>query len=170
LAHIVRAMPNQSDLAILREAKKALETELDKLTLEFESRAEPIKKQLADFEAAERVWTSLIGKSAGPVQHALPMKEKPGLVLRLPNRKPEGMPTVPDMILTVLRDFEHEGVLGVGVTPEAILTEIRRRWWPEARSGDVGPIAWRMAVKEQRLEKTGSLYSLLPESGKEAAE
>ena len=95
----------------------------------------------------------------------------PAWYFRLPaSRKPDGTPTVPTMIITVLQELERDGVLQEGITPEAILAEIRRRWWPEARSSDVGPIAWRMAVKEQRLERIGSLYSLPSKPRKEAAE
>ncbi|MEA2841824.1 MAG: hypothetical protein QOF41_3154 [Methylobacteriaceae bacterium] len=158
-------MPTPADLAILREAKKALEAELDKLTLEFESRAEPIKKQLADFEAAERVWTSLIAKPFETNPRPKPLRA----IRPATSKKPDHLPTVPDMIVRVLEHVQAN-TLEDGLTPEAILAEIRSRYWPEARSNDVGPIVWRMAVKEGRLQKIGALYSLLPQARKAAAE
>lgn len=152
---------DQEKLALLREAIAKLETEIEKVTLEFESRLAPLTQQLADYRTAEKVWANFL-------KPAIP-RIRPGIVVKLPaSKKPDNIPTVPDMIIKVLEDVQAN-LLEDGITPEAILAEIRRRWWPEARSNDVGPIAWRMAVKEGRLEKIGSLYSL-PTKQKEAAE
>lgn len=75
-------------------------------------------------------------------------------------RKPEGAPTVPEMILEVLL---RPHLLGdPGLEPKAILAKIRERWWKDAPSASVGPIAWRMWKKEGRLVKDGNLYSLPP--------
>lgn len=75
-------------------------------------------------------------------------------------RKPDTAPTVPEMIHEILL---RPHLLGdVGLEPKDILIQIRKRWWPDAPSTSVGPIAWRMWKKEGRLVKDGNLYSLPP--------
>ncbi|MDO9248213.1 MAG: hypothetical protein Q7U11_17250 [Phenylobacterium sp.] len=77
-------------------------------------------------------------------------------------RKPDNIPSVPDMILEVLLKPHLLG--DPGMEPKDILARIRERWWPEAPSTTVGPIAWRMA-KDKRLVKSGGTYSLPRKSG-----
>jgi hypothetical protein len=78
----------------------------------------------------------------------------------LQKRKPESAPTVPEMIHEIL--LRPHLLDDPGMEPKDILNEIRKRWWPDAPSTSVGPIAWRMWKKEGRLVKDGNLYSLPP--------
>jgi hypothetical protein len=73
--------------------------------------------------------------------------------------KPAGVPTVPHMIAEVLSLRALLDGPGAALAPKEILAEIRRLWWPDARTNDVSPILWRLA-KEGRLAKTGKTYSL----------
>lgn len=73
-------------------------------------------------------------------------------------RKPDGTPAVPEMILEVLL---RPHLLGdPGMEPKEITAKIRERWWPDAPTSSIGPIAWRM-WKEGRLRKFGAAYSML---------
>lgn len=72
--------------------------------------------------------------------------------------KPDGTPSVPAMILQVVSELQSRS--GEGVEPKDVTAEIRRRWWPEVQSYNIGPRMWRMAVKEARLEKIAALYYL----------
>ncbi len=78
----------------------------------------------------------------------------------LEKRKPDTAPTVPEMIHEIL--LRPHLLDDPGMEPKDILNEIRKRWWPDAPSTSVGPIAWRMWKKEGRLVKDGNLYSLPP--------
>ncbi|MDO8324900.1 MAG: hypothetical protein Q7T23_18405 [Phenylobacterium sp.] len=77
-------------------------------------------------------------------------------------RKPDDIPSVPEMILAVLLKPHLLG--DPGMEPKDILARIREKWWPEAPSTSVGPIAWRMA-KDGRLVKSGGAYSLPRKAG-----
>jgi hypothetical protein len=72
----------------------------------------------------------------------------------------ERTPTVPEMILSVL--LRPHLLDDPGMEPKDITAKIREKWWPDAPSQSVGPIAWRMWKKEGRLVKDGNLYSLPP--------
>jgi hypothetical protein len=62
------------------------------------------------------------------------------------------------MILEALR---HGHSLGAsGLDPAGLLSYIRGRYWPNAPTQAVGPIAWRMWKKDGTLEKHGSLYAI----------
>ena len=68
-------------------------------------------------------------------------------------RKPDGIPTMPDMITKVLRENPE------GLEPKDISAIIDRRWWPGVPVDGVGPIAWRM-WKRGQLGKNDSRYML----------
>jgi hypothetical protein len=72
--------------------------------------------------------------------------------------KPAGIPTVAQMIIAALRESEAIGTYGL--EPKAILAFVRTRYWPDAPAASVGPIAWRMWAKENRLQKSGDKYYL----------
>jgi hypothetical protein len=68
--------------------------------------------------------------------------------------KPQGIPTVPDMIFETLRG------LGDGLRPIQITNQIRREWWPEMPPDRVATVAHRL-MQEGRLAKDGNRYKLL---------
>jgi hypothetical protein len=73
------------------------------------------------------------------------------------DRKPGGLPTMPEMIVQALKVAQANG--GVGLEPKDITAYIANRWWPTVKSESVGPIAWRMFSRKE-LEKHGDLYTL----------
>lgn len=70
--------------------------------------------------------------------------------------KPDGLPTMPTLIMTILRECQRQDV---GLEPREIVEGIRHRFWPDAPTDAVGPIAWRM-WKRKELDKVGSRYRL----------
>ena len=82
-------------------------------------------------------------------------------------RKPEGIPTMPEMIMGALAEAAID--TGQWMEPKEIVSVIRRRWWPDAPSTSVGPIAWRMA-KEGRIKKQGGVYTVLANEAPSAAD
>ncbi len=73
--------------------------------------------------------------------------------------KPEGTPTVPNMIIEALMEAQDMGLHGMKA--ETITKWVRDRYWPDAPSSSVGPTAWRMA-RDNRLVRVGDLYALPP--------
>jgi hypothetical protein len=74
--------------------------------------------------------------------------------------KPEGIPSIPDMITEAVRDALERG--DKGVEPVMMTAFIRARWWPGVSPEKVSPIAWRMWRRGQ-LTKKGSAYALPPQ-------
>jgi hypothetical protein len=67
--------------------------------------------------------------------------------------KPEGTPTVTEMVATAIQ------ALGKPSRPVEITTYINGRWWPGVTTQDVGPVVWRMA-QGGRLSHSGGRYGL----------
>jgi hypothetical protein len=110
------------------------------------------RAQLADLEVAERVWATLEQETAQIDEGA------PTAAEARSNRKPQGLPSMPEMILETLRDARRNGLNAM--EPKQMATRIARRWWPDVKITDVGPIAWRMWKKQGVLDKSGSGYVL----------
>jgi hypothetical protein len=75
--------------------------------------------------------------------------------------KPNGIPTMPEMIFEALRKDKEEDILDLnaGLEPKEMMKFIAEKYWPDVRSELVGPIAWRM-WKQGRLLKEGNRYRL----------
>jgi hypothetical protein len=71
--------------------------------------------------------------------------------------KPEGIPSIPDMITEAIRNAHARG--DKGMEPIMMTAFIRARWWPGVSPEKVNPIAWRM-WKRGQLSKNGSAYAL----------
>jgi hypothetical protein len=80
-------------------------------------------------------------------------------------RKPDGIPTMPEMIQAAL---ENNAATGRGLEPKQMTEYIDKRWWKGVPSNAVGPIAWRMYMRHE-LNKRGKRY-YLPNPGNQAAE
>lgn len=76
--------------------------------------------------------------------------------LRL-DRKPAGIPPMPEMITIAIKVAADQGIKGL--EPSQMTKYIRHKWWPNVKGEFVGPIAWRMARNGQ-LKKEGSVYKL----------
>lgn len=71
-------------------------------------------------------------------------------------KKPEGIPTIYVMTLTLFRDQGVHWLEG-----QEIVQAIREKWWPTAKNDDIGPTLWRLA-KMGKLVKQGTKYALPP--------
>ena len=116
--------------------RKAIASEVAQLSVRINS----LRSELPELEVAERVIARLSGEDGGapsPVgkQDAMP----------LPKGKPAGIPTMPEMILEVLKESGPNGL-----EPREMTDKIESRWYPGLTSELVGPIAWRLAQKPPR--------------------
>jgi len=68
-------------------------------------------------------------------------------------RKPDGLPTVAEMVLAVLEGEK------AGMRPCDITKVAQRKWWPDLRPAAVNAAVWKLAG-QGRLEKDGRLYKL----------
>lgn len=67
--------------------------------------------------------------------------------------KPEGLPSIATMIVTVLQEA------GKAKRPVEIADYVRKRWWPTVSTTTVNALVWRMA-KEGRLTWQDGRYGL----------
>jgi hypothetical protein len=109
--------------------------------------------RLSELVIAERVLTTIGEAHETSDQAAPPKKPKWSQSSRAP--KPQGTPTVSEMIISVLRTNQKSR----GLEPKEIADAIASRWWPDVTINAVGPIAWRM-WKVGALAKRASRYSL----------
>jgi hypothetical protein len=73
-------------------------------------------------------------------------------------RKPDGLPTITEMVLAVLEGEED------GMRPRDITAIARRQWWPDLRPAAVNAAVWKLAG-EGRVEKNGHTYKLNGHAG-----
>jgi len=71
-------------------------------------------------------------------------------------KKPDGIPTIYVMAVTLLRERGVHWLEG-----QEIVHAIRERWWPTADNNDISPTLWRL-FKTGRLAKQGTKYGLPP--------
>jgi hypothetical protein len=155
------------DLKTIRAAKaKLLAT-----AAHHEELAAKAREEAKEFEAAERVWMRLFGSdeandllAAGDetAKTLSQMSDIERAAIGVGNlvevrRKPSGIPPVPEMILEALRLAEAGGK--PGLTPQAMVSFVRTKYWPEAGNPDIGSTAWRM-WKDGRLAKPDENSSL----------
>src|SRR6266446_2142473 len=140
-----------ADIARLREEIAELEAKRSELDI-----AERIFAELS-LEGDELNREPVVGDIAPEEQTDTPEAPMNG---EDHSRKPEGIPTVPDMIIEAIR---HANSMGArGLDPKGLKAYIRGRYWPGMPDPVPGPIAWRM-WKRGNLNKRGAIYSLAPE-------
>jgi hypothetical protein len=71
--------------------------------------------------------------------------------------KPEGIPLMAEIIIEALKHALSEGRGGLKVSE--LVDFVRDRYWPEAPTGSVGPVAWKMS-KTGELKNVNSVYFL----------
>jgi hypothetical protein len=133
-----------------------------------------LEAQARDLEITERVLMELESSpepelALEPDMAASPAAQDIALVatdLLVGGGKPEGIPTMPNMIFEALRDAKARGLKGL--EPKDIAAYIAAKWWPEVKINNVGPIAWRL-YKSDRLAKRQSKYRLPDEQVAEAS-
>jgi hypothetical protein len=156
------------DIGIIQARRARLNEEVSQLRkaiLDHQSAIASLETKLADLEIAERVFAELSLEGEGTLVVSSAMmtmeinQEKRGENEESghPEMKPEGLPAMTTMITEALK---HANELGaIGLDPAGMVSYIRGRYWPNAPTQAVGPIAWRMWKREE-LEKHGSIYTL----------
>jgi hypothetical protein len=148
---------NPRCMAKISKPLAQIQQELRKLENEVAALREDIaakETRLSELVIAERVLGTIGEARESPDQGVAPLK-KPGWSQEKRGPKPEGTPTVTEMIIAVLRANQKSR----GLEPKEIADAIANRWWPDVTINAVGPIAWRM-YKLGRLVKRSSRYSL----------
>ena len=159
-SYIIGAMANISKLKMVQYKRRVIS---QKITQQREILA-ALEAQAHDLEITERVLVEL--ESSPEPELALepettipPVPQNIALVANdlLVGGKPEGIPTMPDMIFEALRDAKARGLRGL--EPKDITAFIAAKWWPGVKINNVGPIAWRL-YKNERLNKRQAKYRL----------
>ncbi|UFX45332.1 hypothetical protein HAP47_0000920 [Bradyrhizobium sp. 41S5] len=127
---------------------RARRREIAEEAKELRTRLQALESEDGELESAEKVLLRFGAVPSEPV--ARPASD-------FSSGKPEGTPTTPNMILSLLKEAKAQGK--EGLEPKEMQIAIARRWWPSVKSEDVGPTAWRM-WKDGRLDKEGSLYKI----------
>ena len=161
-------MSMTDQLKLVRDRREAVEAEIEHLI----ARISALKAELPDLQVTERTLARLAGSdsqvSALATMFAVGEGEEVGKLITPAKLaaalngggKPSGIPTTPDMILTLMTEARRRG--SNGYEPQELTRAISRRWWPGVKSEEVSPIVWRM-WKRGQLRKVGSVY-LLPEN------
>jgi hypothetical protein len=139
-------MANISKLKMIQEKRRAVSRQI----VQQREVLTALETQERDLEIAERVLVSLDAEEesdAAPENVAPP--ESSG--------KPDGLPTMPEMIIEALKDAKARGLKGL--EPRDITNFIAAKWWPDVKINNVGPIAWRL-YKSERLAKRQAKYRL----------
>jgi hypothetical protein len=143
-------MANISKLKMIQDKRRAISLQI----VQQREVLNALEAQERDLETAERVLTSLEAE----LEDVLTVVDTTDATVITPQTgKPEGIPTMPEMILEALRDARAKGLKGL--EPKEITSFIAEKWWPTVTINSVGPIAWRMYDREQ-LAKRQSKYSL----------
>lgn len=69
-------------------------------------------------------------------------------------KKPQGIPTIYVMVLTLFRERGEYLIEG-----SELVQAIKDRWWPTASNNDISPTLWRLH-KTGKLVKKGSRYAV----------
>jgi hypothetical protein len=119
------------------------------------SRIDQLRQELPRLTVAEEVMGRLTGRAgekAGAADESVAAAGSGG--------KPDGTPTITDMILRVVIEA-FQGGLTAGLQPKEMTRRIRGKWWPDARGSQISSIAWRLE-KRGLLVKDGPRYKLAP--------
>lgn len=142
-------MANLSKIKIVQYKRRVI---AQKITQQREVLA-ALEAQERDLEVTERVLASLDAES----DMELPPDPEVTSPAAESSGKPEGIPTMPEMIVAALKDAKAKGLKGL--EPKDITSYIAAKWWPDVKINNVGPIAWRL-YKSDRLAKRQSKYRL----------
>lgn len=137
-----------NELHIIKNRRDEVLTEI----AGYKAEIERLESELPELDVAERVLARLTGEPRSEVSAV-----KPSVDEALVGAKPEGIPTVPEMIVTLLKEAQASG--SRGMSAKDLLDGIAKRWWPDAKSDTVAPTAWRMR-KRGDLDKDGVHYSI----------
>lgn len=139
--------------ALIATHRREIEAEITRLRKDILR----LENDLRELDIAEKVLGRISGATVSPKQETVEEAAR-RIVADMPHApKPEGIPTMPDMIAASLKDARKRGL--AGLEPKGMADFISAKWWPNVPSEAVGPIAWRM-WKRGELTKNEGLYAL----------
>jgi hypothetical protein len=147
-----------SDIALIQNRVREVEQQINRYRMSIDG----LEKELKELELAARVLARLSGATGDQVGQ----EDASGTKATGGSGKPEGAPTMPEMIVEVLK--QYESVFGDGAEPKAIAREIRLRWWPDVDGAYVSSIMWRMWKRGDLVKHTETATYRLPDEGKTA--
>ncbi len=145
-------MAKTPKLRLLRERQREVDDEIARAKAALAA----LETQASELKIAERVLASLSidedDDDTDAPGGAAPNGHDPADTAR----KPDGIPTMPEMIIQAI---SNAAAGGRGLEPKKMTEYIDKRWWPGVPGNAVSPIAWRMH-KRKELAKRGSRYYL----------
>lgn len=143
---------NTAELLMARKHRVAADIMKHKQAIERHTTAvDGLLAEMKDIEIAERVLLNIGVITDRGTGSEVDIDDVPAV------QKPEGTPSMPDMIKEALTVAHRQG--SPSLEPIGLLPYIQDRWWPQAQTTSVGPIAWRM-WKRGELVKDGPRYAL----------
>lgn len=147
------AMTRPIDIGLIQARRRRIAEALEQERVRHEKAITGLQDELDELVIAERVFTKLSSEgTATPAPASADRQESHA-------GKPEGLPAVSDMIIEALVHALSMG--SPGLMPAGLLSYIRGKWWSEARSNDVGPIAWRMWQNDALDKLNSGEYALV---------
>jgi hypothetical protein len=159
-AYITSTMANISKLKLIQDKRRAISRQI----VQQREVLTALEVQEHELEIAEKVLIALDAESEPEL--ALLEPDVRLTAVDLVVGKPEGLPTMPEMILAALKDAKAKGQRGL--EPKDMAAYIATKWWPGVPINAVGPIAWRMYSKD-KLTKRQARY-FLPKTTDESVE
>jgi len=129
----------------LRDIQREKAAEIQRLA-EHDAERARIEQRINELSVTERTLARLMSVD-------LPEPER-SATETVNRKKPEGIPTIYIMAVTLLRESGVHWMEG-----QDFVQAIRNRWWPTADSNDITPTLWRLA-KTGKLVKNGTKYAL----------
>jgi hypothetical protein len=148
------------DIGLIQARRKKIEAEAKAEKERHEKALAALEAEWKELDIAERVFSRLSlegGKNQRLVANGLLIGGETNVDGG--GGKPEGLPPVSEMIKEALA--YAVSLNAKGLKPAGLLSYIRGKWWPEAQSRDVGPVAWRMWQNEQLERFDSGEYTLL---------
>ncbi|WP_299683879.1 hypothetical protein [uncultured Tateyamaria sp.] len=113
-------------------------------------------KELVELETAASVIARLTGAER-PETVTSDATSTSKDAVRAKNAKPEGLPTMPELILMALKQEKR------AMEPREITEVIRRNWWPEVDGQKIGSIVWRLNNRKDIEKVEGTSTYRLPQ-------
>jgi hypothetical protein len=150
-------MAKDDPLSLIRARKAEMAAQRAKEQAErarLDAEAAARAKEEEELAVAERVYARLAGKPVESlVSEETPERKSAPAAGGTP--RPEGIPTVPEMVTQLLLDAEQRGARGL--KSSEIMAGIDSRWWPGVSVNHVMPTVYRCISRNYWFAKEGKL-------------
>jgi hypothetical protein len=149
-------------IQLIKDRRAAIEQEraaLKRQLARLDEEQAKLKAEETELAIAERV----LGRLTDAPADAAPAKRVPlasGGIPKNGSPRPDGIPTVAEMIDAILADAATAGGRA-GLTGRELVVEIAARWWPGVGWNNILPTALRL-VEKKRLGRKGDRYLRAP--------